>query len=120
MKFQQKYRSVRVTHSGHSFASKLESALFTLLQLREKCGEIKEIQCQDHVYLTDARICYIPDFKFFDLQADTWVWAEAKGMQTPEWKIKKRLWKYYGPGKLEIYMGSYKNIKLDEILIPES
>ena len=105
-------------HAGYSFASQLEAAVFNLLTLREKSGEISDIQNQDHVYLTDARICYIPDFKFFCKATNEYMWAEAKGFETDVWKIKKRLWKHYGPGKLEIYKGSKKSIQLVEIIIP--
>lgn len=104
--------------SGYSFASQLEAAVFNLLELREKAGEIYDIQHQDHIYLTDARICYIPDFKFFCRFTNDYVWAEAKGFETDVWKIKKRLWQYYGPGKLEIYKGTAKKIKLIETVIP--
>lgn len=114
----QKYRSKRVNYEGHSFASQLEAAVYNLLLLREKAGEVKEIQHQDHVYLTKARICYIPDFKFIDLKTNEESWAEAKGFETSDWKIKKKLWKFYGPGKLEIYKGSSKKITLSEVIIP--
>lgn len=114
-----KYRSKRVQHEGFSFASQLEAAVYQHLKIREKCGEIKDIQNQDHVYLTNARICYIPDFKFFDCTSNEFAWAEAKGFETDVWKIKKRLWQHYGPGRLEIYKGSAKKIKLFETVIPE-
>jgi len=113
-----KYRSKRVNYEGHSFASQLEAAVYNLLKLREKAKEIKELQHQDHVYLTNARICYIPDFKFFDVKHDAYCWAEAKGYETPEWKIKLKLWKSYGPGRLFIYKGSAKRITLTDEIIP--
>ena len=69
---------------------------------------------QDHVYLTAARICYIPDFRFFDVNDNEIQWAESKGFETSDWKIKKRLWAYYGPGKLHIYKGTAKRINLVE------
>lgn len=118
-KRRQKYGATRVKHAGHSFASRLESALYTELLLREKAGEIKEIQCQDHIYLTKARILYIPDFKFFSIKLNTYVWAEAKGFETAIWRIKKRLWEYYGPGVLEIYKGSHKKLNFDELIMPK-
>jgi hypothetical protein len=114
-----KYRSKRVKHEGFSFASQLEAAVYDYLKLREKCKELKDIQHQDHVYLTEARICYIPDFKFFDCDRNEFVWAEAKGFETDVWKIKKRLWHYYGPGPLEIYKGSAKKMTLVETVIPK-
>lgn len=117
--FRSKFRNKRVEHLGYSFASQFECAVFNLLLLREKAGEIKDIQCQDHVYLTEARICYIPDFKFVDLQTNNFAWAEAKGFETDTWRIKKKLWQFYGPGKLEIYKGSAKKVTLKEVVIPK-
>lgn len=104
--------------SGYSFASQLEAAVFNILQLREKCGEISDIQHQDHVYLTEARICYIADFKFLDKKTNEYAWAEAKGFETPEWKIKLKLWRYYGPGRLYIYKGSAKRVTLTDEILP--
>lgn len=99
-----KYKNVKVERpGGMSFASKLEAALFDELHLREKAGEIKDLRDQVSVYLTDARIQYIVDFEYYDLREDQTVWAEAKGFETPVWKIKKRLWKCYGPGRLDVY-----------------
>jgi hypothetical protein len=109
-----KYRNQKVQHDGHSFASKLEAAVYQILKLREKAGEIEIVNHQDHVYLTQARINYIPDFRIFDHKLDDFVWVEAKGFETPEWRIKKKLWGYYGPGHLQIYRGSEKRPFLDE------
>ena len=115
-----KYKNKKVNHLGYSFASQLELAVFQFLLLREKAGELKDIQCQDHVYLTNARICYIPDFKFFDLKRNEFAWAEAKGFETDVYRIKKRLWEHYGPGRLEIYKGTAKKIFLHEEIIPKN
>lgn len=117
--FKSKYKNNRVQQAGYSFASQFECAVFNFLMLREKAGEIKDIQCQDHVYLTNARICYIPDFKFIDLITKDFVWAEAKGFETDVWKIKKRLWEHYGPGRLEIYKGNAKKVILKEVINPK-
>lgn len=97
--------------------SRLEMAVNQYLLLRQKNGEIKDLKKQVNIHLTKARILYIPDFEFFDLKQNKTVWAEAKGIETPSWRIKRRLWKAgYGPGNLEIYMGSYKSFKLIETL----
>ena len=87
---------------GHSFASKLEAAVYQLLMFRERAGEIKIVQLQSRVYLTDSRILYIPDFQCLNLKAENVFFVEAKGFETPDWKIKKRLWEHYGPAPLEI------------------
>jgi hypothetical protein len=111
----QKYGATRVKHRGYSFASKLEAAVFDILKLREKAGEIYDIKVQQRVYLLkDPDIYYISDFSF--IHDDVLKYAEAKGMETPEWKIKKKLWQHFGPSDLEIWMGSYSRPKLIEIV----
>lgn len=109
----------RITHrAGKSFASKLEAAVFDLLWLREKAGDIRDLVCQQSVYLTDARIQYIADFGFVMAASGERAWAEAKGFETDVWKIKKRLWAHYGPGPLEIYRSSRRGPKLTETVFP--
>lgn len=108
-----------VQTDGRSFGSKLEAAVYEYLKAREQAGEIKILQCQDHVYLTEARVLYIPDFKCFDVSKGAEFFAEAKGFANDRWPTIKKLWKHYGPGPLEIYKGSYKNPILDEIIIPK-
>lgn len=103
---------------GHSHGSKLEGAVCQLIQLRERAGELKLLQVQDHVYLTLARIGYVPDFKCHDLRDGKDFWVEAKGYANDRWPIKKKLWKHYGPGKLEIWIGSHLRPVLDEVITP--
>jgi dsDNA-binding SOS-regulon protein len=112
-----KYKAVRITHSGHSFASKLEAALFDELTLMEKGGLITEIKCQPHVFLTEARIEMIPDFLATD-QNGVINYYEAKGYETDVWRIKRRLWKCYGPGTLHVYKGTAKKLRLYESIVP--
>jgi hypothetical protein len=102
---------------GYSFGSKLEAAVYQMLKLRKLGGEIAEIQVQDHIYLTDARIGYIPDFKCTAPDGSVF-WVEAKGYANDRWPMKKKLWKFYGPGPLEIWKGHYRNPKLDETVVP--
>ena len=87
-----------------------------MLDEMQKRGEIADLKCQQTVKLTDAEIKYIADFSFIDPKTGERVFAEAKGFPTPEWKLKKRLWEYYGPGTLMIYQGSEKRIRLTETL----
>ncbi len=116
-----KYNAVRVRHpSGRVFPSKLEAAVYDVLLLRQRCGEIKDIKFQDPVCLTLARIRLVVDFKFFNIKLNRECWCEAKGKSLPVFNIKKRLWKFYGEGPLEIYNGSYENPSLSEIVIPET
>ena len=100
------------------FMSKLEAAVHQILLLREKAGELQILKCQDHVYLTDARIGCIPDFKCRDLVTGAEFWVEAKGFESERWLIIRKLWFYYGPGILEVWKGSYKKPYLQETIIP--
>lgn len=113
-----KYGARKDHRAGHSFGSKLEASVFDVLDLRMKAGEIISIQVQDSVYLTDADILYKPDFKV-TLSDGSYVWVEAKGFKTPVWAIKKRLWKVYGPGVLEVWEGSHLKPKLTEVIVPK-
>lgn len=110
----------RTESHGRSFHSKLEAAHYGNLLLLEQAGEISNIRCQVHVKLTLAEIVSIVDFVIFDPKRGMDIYHEVKGFETPEWRIKRRLWEYYGPGPLEIYSGRYSNIRLKETLIPKT
>lgn len=114
-----KYSAKKVDLDGRSFGSKLEAAVYGILKLFERAGEIRDIECQVQVELSAAKIVYKPDFRFLDVNSGRTEYAEAKGFETPEWRLKRRLWKAYGPGPLHVYMGSYANPKLTETIIPE-
>ena len=102
---------------GYHFSSKLEAAVYQMLKLRMKAKEIDSIQMQDHIYLTDAKIGYTPDFRCTTHDGEEF-WVEAKGFANDRWAMKKKLWKFYGPGKLEIWGGTYRNPQLMEEIIP--
>lgn len=114
-----KYGNKKVELDGRSFASQAEAALYVEIKNREKAGEIEFLQCQDHIYLTDARILYIADFKVKDLKTGEIVWMEMKGLEMPSWRIKRRLWKSYGPGTLLVYKMSADRPFLYETLQPK-
>lgn len=100
-----KYRAKRVGN----FSSKLEASVYAYLEAQE---DVSEIKCQQKVYLTEARILYIADFSY--LRCGKLTYGEAKGVETATWRLKKKLWKFYGPAPLEIYMGSYARPYLAE------
>lgn len=114
-----KYRNIKTSAGGFSFDSKAEASLYAILRLREAAGEISDIAVKPNVHLTDAKILCIPDFSYIDATSGSTIYAEMKGFETPVWRIKRRLWKFYGPGPLEVYMGSYKNPTLRETIIPQ-
>jgi hypothetical protein len=63
-----KYGAEKTGHAGYSFASKLEAAVFDYLKMLEAAGEVRDIQCQNTIYLTRARISYRADFKAYDIK----------------------------------------------------
>jgi hypothetical protein len=112
-----KYGAKKVERAGYSFASKLEASLFGLLRLREMAGEISELKTQASVYLTDARILYKPDFSYLENGVEQF--AESKGFETSDWRIKRRLWGCYGPGPLHIWKGSAARLAHHETITPK-
>lgn len=116
MRSYQKFRAQKVSHDGRNFSSKLEAAVYHLLKLREKAKEIEFVDHQSHVYLTKAKVHFIPDFRIFDYKLNDFVWVEAKGVELPTWRIKRRLWPFYGPGRLEVYKGNHNKVYLHETL----
>jgi hypothetical protein len=104
----------------NGFASQLEFAVYSYLRQFEIGNLISNLQTQNTVHLTDAKIIYMVDFKFKNVETNKWEWAEAKGFETPVWRIKRRLWMHYGPGKLTIFKGSAANIKIHEEINPKN
>jgi len=115
-----KYGSTKVNFHGRSFGSKLEAAVYQMLLAREQAGEISDIKCQVNVHLTMAKILYIADFSFFDNVVLKVVYCESKGFESPEWRLKRKLWMHFGPGKLEIWKGTYKRPTLSEVITPKT
>lgn len=115
-----KYGRKKVNKLGYTFDSKLESAVHDILLLRERAGEIRNIKQQVSVYLTLARILYKVDFSFEDCANGVEEYTEAKGFETTDYRLKRRLWIHYGPGKLTIYKGSHTKPYVDEIIIPKT
>lgn len=114
-----KYAAQKCEYAGYWFASQLERDLFILLKELEKEETVGDIQTQAEVLLTEARIIYKADFKVVDHDCGEFVWYEAKGFETPEWRLKRRLWLHYGPGRLRIYKRWGKNhVKLHEEITP--
>lgn len=120
-KSKQKYGNQKSSSSdGRSFSSKAERALYEKLMVDVLDGRLSDLQCQDHVALIDGdrnvKITYIPDFKAYDCVAKEYVWIEFKGFKDAKWSYKKRLWRAFGPGRLQIYKGSEKHVSMVEEL----
>ena len=92
-----------------------------LIGLREKAGELDLLQVEATVYLTKARYRYIPDFLVKDLETGEEFYIEAKGGKgNDRWPTTKKLWKHYGPQRLEVWGGTWTRPMLIQIIIPET
>ena len=100
-----KYHAKKVTltlndGSDHTFDSKHEAEMYQELALRERAGEISDLQIQVPFELIPKQVApsgkkyreckYIADFVYKDSNSETIV-ADAKGLKTKEYIIKKKL-----------------------------
>lgn len=114
------YREIkrRVRSQGSGYDSRLEGGLAFFLRALVDEGELKDLREKPNVHLTEARILMIPDFVAFDVLLGADVFFEAKGFETAVWRIKRKLWTVYGPGRLRVYKGSGFRVNLVEELVP--
>lgn len=110
-----KYHARKVTIDGHTFDSKHEGQRYQALKLLERAGRIQDLQLQvpyelipalyessGEVYLVGAkkgkpkppklveRACvYVADFVY--IEDGKTVVEDAKGVKTPEYRIKRKL-----------------------------
>jgi predicted nuclease of restriction endonuclease-like RecB superfamily len=115
--FSNKYRARRTSLDGYSFQSKLEADCYLFLKNQE---DVEILQTQIQVHLTRAKILYKPDFKIQYKSTKEIVYVEAKGFQTASWRIKRRLWMFYGPAPLLIYQARGTRLILTETIIPKT
>jgi Protein of unknown function (DUF1064) len=100
----QKYRAIRTVVDGITFASKKEAARYSVLLLRQKANEIKELKLQPCFDITigGEKICtYRADFSYKELDREHvnkggsayWrdVVEDVKGFKTPVYRLKKKL-----------------------------
>lgn len=95
-----KFKNIRTVIDGVSFPSKAEGNYYSLLKLREKAGEVANVEMQKPYAFTyeGKLICtYRADFVFDDLHENRHRVVDVKGFQTPEFKLKKKMmWAWYG------------------------
>lgn len=113
LKKEPKYNNQHVEFAGIKFPSKLEANDYRTLLGREKLKEIKDIRCQHSIYLSAAQIEYRVDFSYIVCATGEREFFESKGLELDVFKLKKRLWKHYGPGRLRIHYGKGK---YDEVI----
>ena len=99
-----KYGNTRTTANGEQYASKREAMRHAELLLRQRAGEITGLAREvTFVLALGVRIegekrarpalRYIADFVWSDVATGRVIVADAKGMQTPVYRLKKHLMK---------------------------
>lgn len=80
-----KYSAVKTD----GFDSKHEAKIYQELLLKQSANMITGIACQVKFKLS---VCsYIADFVFYDLETFKFVVMDAKGVRTPEYKLKAKM-----------------------------
>lgn len=113
-----KFNATRVKKDGLSFASKGEASLHDTLLLREKAGQIKDIRHQHQITFIGTMVNWRVDYSFWHNELNEIVYAEYKGMETPDFVVKKNLWRTHGVGLLELWYGPHQRVFLKETIRP--
>lgn len=104
-----KYGAKRTVCSvGHPHPSGLEASVCEILLLRQKAGDIRGLRWQHRVDL-DYSVQWKVDWSFE--QGPDWVltFAEAKGKEDRDFKLKFRMWiNGCGEGPLELWKGTHR------------
>jgi len=96
-----KYGAVKTVINGIKFDSKAEAEYYLyLLEKIDSGADLELVELQPKVYLTDAKILMKPDFLIKENGVISY--HEVKGFETAVYKIKRRLWKKYGPADLKV------------------
>ena len=94
-----KYGNKKVTVQGIKFDSKWESERYLYIKSLELAGKVRnlELQVRFALEVNGQKICtYIADFRYEKENANgDWetIVEDAKGVETPEFKLKKKLMK---------------------------
>lgn len=115
-----RYGRKKVEWKNLTFDSKLEASVYEHYWLAEQDGIISDLTCQHTVILQDGtakeRITLKVDFSWINEENGNREYGEAKGFETPEWRLKLKLWRKNPPGRLEIWKGSHKSNFLAEVV----
>lgn len=88
-----KYGASKIDFNGHRYSSKLEASVAQDLEFQRVSGLLIDVQRQVKIPLvvSGVLICvYYCDFRTVDKNGQV-TYIEAKGFETPAWKIKKKL-----------------------------
>jgi len=95
-----KFKATKKEVNGIKFDSKGEAERYQYLLMLQSAGEIKGLTLQPSFILAESfrhkgilhrAIGYRADFNYFDVTLDTKVVEDFKGVETPLFKLKKKL-----------------------------
>jgi hypothetical protein len=80
---------------GIRFASKAEAKYYKMLKYRERLGEVTDVRLQEPFVVLGPKgqvvTTYRADFCFWDVKEGRQRVIDVKGIQTPTFKLKKRV-----------------------------
>lgn len=95
-----KFKAKQTINDGIRFHSKLESNYYSTLKLRQRGGDVLFFLRQVPFYLPGG-VKYVCDFQEFHTDG-TVHFVDVKGMETPEFKAKKKMVEALYPIEIEI------------------
>ena len=107
-----KYGNKKTVVDGINFDSKWESQRYLYLKSLERAGRVRNLELQPRfpIQVNGHKICtYVADFRYEKENKDgewEYIIEDAKGVETPEFKLKKKLMK--ACLGIEIYLSKKK------------
>ncbi|MGI6579919.1 MAG: DUF1064 domain-containing protein [Saccharofermentanales bacterium] len=101
-----KYNAKKTVIDEITFDSKAEAKRYAELKLLERAGEIKHLKLQPRYLLQESykkngktirKIEYVADFEYVDMRSKIVVIEDVKGVRTPVYKLKKKIFEYKYP-----------------------
>ena len=89
-----KYGAIKTVINGITFSSRREAARYCALLLELKAGKITDLTLQP-VFKYPCGVKYIADFQY--MENGKIITEDVKGMITPVFALKKRMWKFHYP-----------------------
>lgn len=95
-----KYKAVKTVADGIRFDSKIEARYYEQLKLRQRAGEVVFFLRQVPLHLPGS-VRYVVDFQEFHSDGSVH-FVDVKGMETTEFKTKKRIVESIYPITIEV------------------
>lgn len=101
-----KYGAKKTEIDGLRFDSKAEAKFYTRLKLREKAGEVSAVELQRPFPVLGPKgeliTTYKADFAFWDHSEDRFRVIDVKGVETPVFKLKRKLVRAFCGVEIEV------------------